>query len=98
MMERERQELASCRDLKLIYPLLSYEHEFKIDELFNHYYNKIRLQIESGKKQAVQKKEAYDVYEQVFYRIKKGNVPDYCFKLEVENRRDVEEEPETPEE
>ena len=42
MIKREQCEAKACGDLQLIYPLISYEHQFKIEELFQKHYAKLK--------------------------------------------------------
>jgi hypothetical protein len=53
MIKREKNEAKVCNDLILIYPLISYENQFKIEDTFNMHYQKLKQEIENKKKEQI---------------------------------------------
>ena len=56
-IQREKNEARVCNDLVLIYPKVSYENEFKLEELFQKHEKILRAEIEQKKKEALNKAE-----------------------------------------
>lgn len=101
MIRREVEEAKACNGLQLIFPILSYQEQFKIEDLYEHHEKQLKARIETAKKiaaeiaKAEKRKSDFDVQQDVYDKITKGQpLRDSLFELEVNTVGPKEEDSE----
>mmetsp|Transcript_34641 Transcript_34641/g.52996 ORF Transcript_34641/g.52996 Transcript_34641/m.52996 type:complete len:84 (+) Transcript_34641:1465-1716(+) len=75
MIAREQSESEVCNGLELVYPLITYEEEYRIAKLFRQFDKKIKADIEVVRKRIVDKAKKekvrpdFNVKRDVYYKI-----------------------------
>lgn len=92
MIRREVEEARLSNKLQLIFPILSYQDQFKVDDLYEHHEKQLKIKIEQRKKiaadiaKAEKKKSDFDLQREVYDKITKGKeLQDFLFDLEFQS-------------
>lgn len=101
MIRREVEEAKACNGLQLIFPILSYQDQFKVEDLYEHHEKQLKARIETAKKiaaeiaKAEKRKSDFDLQHDVYNKITKGKpLRDSLFELDVHSVGQREEESE----